>query len=91
MFEDKPFKKKKRKRGELGKMFYKVLFIHLKKVIKMKSRKTLPSYGLESSEKRTLLYMRKESDPRVDMLKKSLSDFPKFLAPKRMIIFYQMG
>lgn len=63
----------------------------LKKVIKMMSKKTLPGYGLESSGKRSLLYTRRKFEPPVDMLKKSLSDFPKFLAPKRIIIFYQMG
>lgn len=72
-------------------MFYNVLLTQLKKVIKMKSKKSLPSCGVESSGKRSLLCVRKEFDPTMGMLKKSLSDFPKFLAPKRIIIVYQMG
>lgn len=56
----------------------------------MKSSKTLPSYGLGSSGRTSLLYTMKEFDPTVDILKKSLSDFLKSLAPKRTI-FYHMG
>lgn len=78
-------KRKRRKREELGDVFYKVLFFRVTKVIKIKSEKNLPSYGLKSSEKRLLGCMRKEFDPTVDRLQKSLSEFPKSLAPKRVI------